>query len=226
MGLTENLVLPPIGAVSIRVGRNCGGGALNCTTVEIYSMQTYCKRVLPAEWFACWGSLPNGMNSLLAGAVAIRSYATWHVKNPLTSNYDICDNTACQFFGSTTSSNSNVAVDQTIGYVLVNSNDAIPRAEYSAENNNKGCGNGYSGTGTSWPCIYDPVCLNMTPNGHGRGCASGDRSAGPTAPWSFLPGAAPREQPTPTAPRPGKRSSTIIIPITRWWKGWPPTSSI
>ena len=168
-GISENLVLPPIGAVSIRVGRNCGGGALSCTTVEVYSMQTYCKRVLPSEWFACWGSLFNGMNSLLAGAVAIRSYATWHVKNPLTSNYDICDNTFCQFFGSTTSSNSNVAVDQTIGYVLVNSSDVIPRAEYSAENNNKGCGNGYSGTGTSWPCIYDPVCLNMTPNGHGRG---------------------------------------------------------
>jgi hypothetical protein len=48
---------------------------------------------------------------------------------------------------------------------------AIFRAEYSAENNNAGCGDGYSGTGTSggWPCISDARCKGYAKNGHGRG---------------------------------------------------------
>lgn len=153
---------------TIRVGRNCSGPT-SCTSVEVYSLQTYCKFVLPAEWFSCWGSLPQGMNSLQAGAVAIRSFAAWHVYNPLTSTYDICDNTFCQFFGSSQTSNANLAVDLTDRYVLVNSSNLIRRSEYSAENNNAGCGDGYSGTGTTWPCIYDPVCSGQITFGHGRG---------------------------------------------------------
>lgn len=153
---------------SIRVGRNCPGPT-TCTTVEVYTVQTYCKYVLPAEWFSCWGSLSNGMNSLQAGATAIRSYGVWHVYHPLTANYDICDNTFCQALGSAQSSNGNAAVEATERYVLVTSGNAIARSEYSAENNNRGCGDGWSGTGTTWPCIWDPVCSGLTPNGHGRG---------------------------------------------------------
>lgn len=153
---------------SIRVGRNCPS-ATTCTSVEVYTVQTYCKYVLPAEWFSCWGSLSNGMNSLQAGAVAIRSYGVWHVYNPLTANYDICDNTFCQFFGSSQTSNGNAAVDATERYVLATAGNAITRSEYSAENNNKGCGDGWSGTGTTWPCIWDPVCSGIASNGHGRG---------------------------------------------------------
>ncbi len=152
--------------LNIRVGRNCTG--TNCTTVEVYSLQTYLKYVLPGEIYACWGSLPNGMNSLQACAVAARTYAIWHVYNPINSSYDICDNTYCQYFGSVQSTNTNNAVDNTINYMLTNSSGVV-RSEYSAENNNKGCGNGYAGTGSAWPCIYDPVCTNGTPNGHGRG---------------------------------------------------------
>jgi len=70
--------------------------------------------------------------------------------------------------GSVTSTNTNNAVDNTYRNILTNTAGVV-RCEYSAENNNKGCGNGYSGTGSSWPCIYDPVCLNASPNGHGRG---------------------------------------------------------
>jgi hypothetical protein len=152
--------------LNIRVGRNCTG--TNCTTVEVYSLQTYLKYVLPGEIYSCWGNLPNGMNSLQACAVAARTYAIWHVYNPINSSYDICDNTYCQYFGSVQSTNTNTAVDNTINYMLTNSSGVV-RSEYSAENNNKGCGNGYAGTGSSWPCIYDPVCTNGTPNGHGRG---------------------------------------------------------
>jgi len=45
----------------------------------------------------------------------------------------------------------------------------IARSEYFAENNDCGCGNGYSGTGSSWPCILDTVCRNRSCYGHGRG---------------------------------------------------------
>jgi len=153
---------------SIRLGRNCPGPT-TCATVEVYTLQTYCKYVLPAEWYSCWGSLSNGMNSLQAGATAIRSYGVWHVYNPLTANYDICDNTFCQFFGSSQTSNGNAAVDATERYVLITAANAIARSEYSAENNNTGCGDGWSGTGTTWPCIWDPVCSTLPSNGHGRG---------------------------------------------------------
>src|SRR4030095_14165471 len=159
----SGFVLP----LNIRVGRNCTG--TNCTYAEVYSLQTYCKYVLPAEIYACWGNLSGGMNSLEACAVAVRSYGMYYVYNPINpALYDICDNTYCQYFGSVLSTNTNNAVDNTFGYILTNSSGVV-RSEYSAENNNKGCGDGYSGTGSSWPCIYDPVCLNGTPNGHGRG---------------------------------------------------------
>lgn len=152
--------------LNIRVGRNCTG--TNCTTVEVYTLETYCKHVLPAEIYSCWGNLAGGMNSLQACAVAVRSYGVYFVYNPISSNYDICDNTYCQYFGTVTSTNTNNAVDNTYRNILVNASGVV-QSEYSAENNNKGCGNGYSGTGSAWPCIYDPVCLNNTPNGHGRG---------------------------------------------------------
>lgn len=152
--------------LNIRVGRNCTG--TNCTSVQVYTLQTYLKYVLPGEIYSCWGNLANGMNSLQACATAARTYAIWHVYNPISSSYDICDNTYCQYFGSVTSTNTNNAVDNTINYMMTNSGGVV-RSEYSAENNNKGCGNGYSGTGSAWPCIYDPVCTGGTPNGHGRG---------------------------------------------------------
>lgn len=153
--------------LNIRVGKNCTG--TNCTYAQVYSLQTYCKYVLPAEIFACWGNLAGGMNSLQACAVAVRSYGMYYVYNPINPGlYDICDNTYCQFMGSVLSTNTNNAVDNTFGYILTNSSGVV-RSEYSAENNDKGCGNGYSGTGSTWPCIYDPVCTNGAPNGHGRG---------------------------------------------------------
>jgi hypothetical protein len=168
MSATENTVSSVIMPSSIRVGRNCTG--TSCTTVEVHPLESYVKRVLPAEWYSCWGSLANGMHSLQAGAVAIRSYGLWYVYHPLSSTYDICDNTSCQAFGSATSTNANNAVDATTRYILTDAAQAnVQRSEYSAENNNSGCGDGFTGTGTSWPCISDQTCLGQTRNGHGRG---------------------------------------------------------
>jgi hypothetical protein len=162
---TSTLVLPG----AIRVGRSCPT-KYTCSSVEVYGLQTYCKRVLPAEVYSCWGSMSGGMNSLKADAVPVRTYGVYHVYYPLTSTYDICDYSACQAFGSAQSSNCNTAVDQTARIVLVDTlTSDIVMSEYSAENNDCGCGDGYSGTGTTWPCIYDPVCTGFAAWGHGRG---------------------------------------------------------
>jgi hypothetical protein len=152
----------------IRVGRNCTSRT-NCQRVEVYTLETYCKGVITSEWYACWGNVPGGMESLKAGAVAVRSYGVSFVYSPATSTYDICDSTSCQVFTGNQTSNGNAAVDATTRYVLLTASGTIARAEYSAENNNAGCGDGYSGTGSSWPCIYDPVCTGFSTNGHGRG---------------------------------------------------------
>ncbi|MFN7019167.1 MAG: SpoIID/LytB domain-containing protein [Fimbriimonadales bacterium] len=160
----------------IKVGRNCTSRT-NCPGgVEVYTLDTYCKGVITSEWYACWGNVrfgsetpPAGMESLKAGAVAVRSYAVSFVYNPINSSYDICDSTACQVFTGNQTSNGNAAVDATTRFVLLTASGNIARAEYSAENNNAGCGDGYSGTGSSWPCIADPVCTGFAFNGHGRG---------------------------------------------------------
>ncbi len=152
----------------IRVGRNCTTRT-DCQRVEVYTLETYCKGVITNEWYACWGNVTGGMESLKAGAVAVRSYGVSFVYSPATSTYDICDSTACQVFTGNQTSNGNAAVDATTRYVLLTASNTIARAEYSSENNNAGCGDGYSGTGSSWPCIYDPVCTGFARNGHGRG---------------------------------------------------------
>ncbi|MCS7066603.1 MAG: Ig-like domain repeat protein [Fimbriimonadales bacterium] len=152
----------------IRVGRNCTSRT-NCQRVEVYTLETYCKGVITSEWYGCWGNLTGGMESLKAGAVAVRSYGVSFVYSPATSTYDICDSTSCQVFTGNQTSNGNAAVDATTRYVLLTAAGNIARAEYSAENNNAGCGDGYSGTGSSWPCIHDPVCTGFAMNGHGRG---------------------------------------------------------
>jgi hypothetical protein len=160
----------------IKVGRNCTSRT-NCPGgVEVYTIDTYCKGVITSEWYACWGNVrfgnenpPAGMESLKAGAVAVRSYGVSFVFSPINNSYDICDSTHCQVFTGNQTSNGNAAVDATTRYVLLTSANEIARSEYSAENNNAGCGDGYSGTRSTWPCIYDPVCAGFATNGHGRG---------------------------------------------------------
>ncbi len=159
---------PPPLPKSIRVGRSCASRT-TCTVVEVVGLQTYCKRVLSSEWYSCWGSLTGGMDSLRAGAVAVRSYGVSFVYSPATSTYDICDTTACQVMGDSYTSNASAAVDQTSRHVLLTGSGSVARAEYSAENNDSGCGDGFSGTGSSWPCISDPVCSGFAQFGHGRG---------------------------------------------------------
>ncbi len=158
---------PPVLPQTIRVGRQCTG--TQCAAVDVMHLETYCKLVLPAEWFPCWGSLFKGENSLMAGAVAIRTVAVWYVYHPIDANYDICDNSTCQVLGNVRTTLTDAAVDSTRSWLVIDDQSRLFKSEYAAENNNQGCGNGYAGTGSTSVCIYDPVCLNQTPSGHGRG---------------------------------------------------------
>ncbi len=175
---------------SVRVGSSCGSGTScspcstsncchNCTgTIDVVAYETYVKRVLPQEWLNCWGSQTGGMNSLQAGAVAIRSYTIPRI-SALTSchgaNYDICRTTCCHVYSTTQQTNSNNAVDITAYYILV-SGSTVQLTEYAAEqNNHSSCGNGFKGNGTgTWPCTSDGPCTGQSYNGHGRGmCQNG-----------------------------------------------------
>lgn len=152
---------------SIRVGRSCS--CKSCSTVVTVSMETYVKRVLPAEWISSWHA-----ESLKAGAITIRSYGAWYVYNPISSSFDICDNTCCQKYTTTQYASTDSAVNATAGIYLVDGAGNIGRAEYSAENNDSagrdGCGNCYTTNKPSdGKCLSDSVCCGYTQNGHGRG---------------------------------------------------------
>ncbi|QJB29815.1 hypothetical protein HF329_00215 [Chitinophaga oryzae] len=156
-GKATALALPS----SIRVGRNCS--CLTCSTVQVMSLESYTASGLDNEWISSWRAA-----SLQAGAVAYRSYGAWHVLHPIRSNYDISSTPCSQAWGSETASSTINAANATAG-IYLSQNGAVFRSEYSAENNNAGCGNGYSGTGSSWPCISDARCAGRATNGHGRG---------------------------------------------------------
>lgn len=156
-GKAAALALP----ASIRVGLNCS--CLTCSSVQVMSLESYTGSGLDNEWISSWGAA-----SLQAGAVAYRSYGAWHVQHPINSNYDISSTTCSQVWGSQTAASCINAASATAG-VYLSQNGAVFRSEYSAENNNAGCGNGYSGTGSSWPCISDARCAGRATNGHGRG---------------------------------------------------------
>lgn len=158
---------------TIRVGTGCptsGGNPICnqvCTgTVQVMSLESYVQSGLDNEWISSW--LPA---SLQAGAVAYRTYGAYFVINqPLGNpNYDIRSDTCNQAWGSATATSCVSAANATVGEVIVNSSSVIVKSEYSAENNNAGCGDGFSGTGGTWPCISDNVCSGFPKNGHGNG---------------------------------------------------------
>lgn len=160
---------------SIQVGTSCS--CHNCSGIDVVNFETYVKRVLNAEWFPCWGSLANGMNSLQAGAVAIRGYTISRMNNQTYINahnsgsYNICSTTCCQAYSTSQTSNPNNAVDNTYQFLLTNGSGTIMLSEYAAENNNHpNCSDGQKGDGSgSWPCTSDAPCTGKTYNGHGRG---------------------------------------------------------
>lgn len=167
----------------IRVPTNIRVLRQDLTTIDYVSLITYCQRSLPSEWIASWGSIgpgQSGTNSLLAGAVAIRTYAIGYINNPYNANVDICGTTSCQAYIHTAGhSLTTAAANFTANYVMRQPGAArigFKLTEYSAENNAldtsgvpiSPCGDGFTGNTVS-TCIADPVCTGEKRFGHGRG---------------------------------------------------------
>ena len=159
--LSMNVSVP----TSIRVGFTCS--CATCSTVQVYSLDTYTRLGLDDEWISSWNS-----NSLKAGAIAYRSYGAYHVYHPRDANYDICSTTCCQVIDpNDSSSNTDNATAATTEVIVVNASGTEPLfAEYAAENNDTYCADGFTGRpADNWPCINDLVDAGQTFNGHGRG---------------------------------------------------------
>lgn len=189
VGLSPKLTV----SVPVRIPTNIRVLRQDGVTIDYLSLQTYCQRSLPSEWIASWGSTGpgnSGTNSLLAGAVAIRTYAIGFVNNPASATYDICGTTSCQAYVDTGSdSRTTAAVNATANFVMIQpgaTRIAYKLTEYSAENNQLGmaCGDGF--TAPSGGCLADTVCTGESEYGHGRGMcqwgtarwASGRKMAG------------------------------------------------
>lgn len=174
------VVAPPD---SIRVGTNCS--CTNCSSVSVMSLETYVRRGLKDEWIASW--MPH---SLRAGAIAYRSYGSYYVYHPLRAEYDICSTACCQVNNPGTNGRTDSAVSYTTG-ILLQRLGQVFRSEYSAENNNFGCGgpgcsnasclcgDGNAGSpGANWPCVAEAFDAGHMCSGHGRGmCQWGTQRA-------------------------------------------------
>ncbi|WP_353951056.1 SpoIID/LytB domain-containing protein [Knoellia sp. S7-12] len=100
-------------------------------TVNVLSMNSYLRSVVPAEMPASWG-----LEAVKAQAVAARSYAAARLGSP--DGFDICDTTSCQVYPGLTSANpehpnSDAAVAGTTGLVR-KYGTAIANTEFSSTN--------------------------------------------------------------------------------------------
>jgi len=156
-------VVPANEPATIRVVTNCACAACGNPQLQVMSLEAYVQTGLDDEWLSSWNA-----PSLQAGAVAYRSRGAWYVQHPVGVNYDISSATCHQTWQNDRATSVKNAAIATAGVLLVK-NGAIVKADYAAENNNAGCGDGFSGNGTTWTCISDARCAGRTNNGSGKG---------------------------------------------------------
>jgi hypothetical protein len=147
----------------VRVATSCACTTCADPVVEVMSLESYVQTGVDDEWVSSWNAA-----SLQAGTVAYRSRGAWFVQNPVNSNYDLSAAACHQTWQTDRATSVKNAAIATAGIVLVK-NGVIYKAEYCAESNNSGCGDGFSGTGTDYPCIADARCVGRTRSGVGRG---------------------------------------------------------
>src|SRR5687768_17081780 len=137
-----------------RVSTNCACAA-TCAepVVEVMSLESYVQTGVDDEWVSSWNAA-----SLQAGTVAYRSRGAWFVQHPAAANYDLSAAACHQTWQTDRAASVKNAAIATAGIVLIK-NGAIYKAGYCAESNNSGGGNGFSGTGTDYPCIADARCV-------------------------------------------------------------------
>jgi N-acetyl-anhydromuramyl-L-alanine amidase AmpD len=148
---------------TIRVSTSCACTTCSDPVVEVMSLESYVQTGLDDEWVSSWNA-----NSLQAGTVAYRSRGAWFVQYPVSGNYDLSAAACHQTWQTDRAASVKTAAIATAGIVLIK-NGTIYKAEYCAESNNSGCGDGFSGTSTDYPCIADARCAGKTKSGHGRG---------------------------------------------------------
>ena len=90
-------------------------GSAERDTVNIVSVDTYVKGVIPAEMPASWHP-----EAVRAQAVAARTYASWSRAEQSGRYYQICDTTACQVYRGVDGEHAlgNAAVDATRRQIL------------------------------------------------------------------------------------------------------------
>ena len=109
-----------------RFERISGG---DMTVVNILDLEDYVKGVVPHEMSDSWP-----LEALKAQAVAARSYAVSLGARHSGSHFDICDGTHCQAYSGLTRAggNSDAAVEQTAGQVVLYGNKAAQTYYYSS----------------------------------------------------------------------------------------------
>jgi hypothetical protein len=174
---TAALAVPAV----IRVSTSCACTTCADPVVEVMSLESYVETGLDDEWVSSWNAA-----SLQAGSVAYRSRGAWFVQHPAAANYDISAAACHQTWQTDRAASVKNAAVATAGIVLIK-NGAIYKAEYCAESNNAGCGDGFSGTSTDYPCIADSRCAGRTKSGHGRGmCQWGSSFWGTDQTYSWI----------------------------------------
>lgn len=97
-------------------GARPSAGSTDRDTVNLLSLESYLRGVVPAEMPSSWDP-----DAVASQAVAARSYAAWDLTTPSSAtHYDICDTTQCQVYGGydREAAGSNTAIDATRGVIL------------------------------------------------------------------------------------------------------------
>lgn len=123
-----NTGYPAVIRVAIRAYNNPVGPILY---VQTLGFQEYCEDVLPNEWFPSWN-----VESLKAGAIAVKMFAWYHTLHPVTTDgftYDV-DNTDNfqQFKYLSGHPVTNQAIQETWNTVFVPPGGEIKQLDYRA----------------------------------------------------------------------------------------------
>ncbi|MFC6154420.1 SpoIID/LytB domain-containing protein [Nocardioides yefusunii] len=107
-----SLVLPTGKVVQYRgtLRSSIVSGTTRRDTVNVVTMETYLRGVVPLEMPASWHP-----QAVAAQSVAARTYAAFERRSPMSKNYQICDTTRCQVYGGASAENklSDAAIKST-----------------------------------------------------------------------------------------------------------------
>jgi SpoIID/LytB domain protein len=126
-------------------------------TINITTMESYLRGVVPRESPGSWGDAAGGagMNALRAQAVAARSYAS--TENRYAGLANTCDTQDCQVYGgaalregvseqpySLEDPRTDVAIAETSGVVIRSRNGGVVRTEFSSSNGGRTAGGSFT----------------------------------------------------------------------------------